>query len=233
MNIRLLEIVLIAAFLAGGTLPLMAEDYEYQYFKQKGNKFVPFSDYIPKVRFHYLTVPHYVEDYYLLYGMKQYYNENTLRKNIEKLKTALNCKFRHPSNALIKPESEEEYLKYRRLMFMHINILILRNYLKIAARYDKQTIVFFNRDFHKEITESLGIAENLYREAIPYWEKAREYAYQASRIKITTDLGYIESERYSIIHGDTDYGKIIQNDIAKIQVKKSRLNALASSAPSK
>lgn len=199
------------------------EDYQYQYFDKEKDKYVPFSDYIPKVRLHYQTVPHYLEDYFLLYGLKQYYNENTLRKNIDRLKKALGSKFRHPSEALVKIETEEEYLKYRRLMFMHINLLIMRNHMRIASRYDKQKVYFYNNAFAKEINESLGIAEKFYKDAIPYWEQARDYAEKASSIKITTDLSYIESERYSIIKGDTDFGKIIDTHIKKIGQKKQQL----------
>ncbi|MDY6970652.1 MAG: hypothetical protein SVR08_18660, partial [Spirochaetota bacterium] len=187
-----------------------AEDYQYQYFNEK-KKYTPFSDYIPKVRLHYKTVPHYLEDYYELYGMKQYYNENSLRMNIARLKTALNCKFRHPSQAIIKIKTKDEYLKYRRLMFMHINILIMRNYLKIASRYDMKKIYFYNLDFAQEISESLDIAEKQYKDALPYWTEIKNYAQSASRIKLTTDLGFIESERYSIITGEVNYGKIIKD----------------------
>ncbi|MDM7974274.1 MAG: hypothetical protein QUT27_14625 [candidate division Zixibacteria bacterium] len=207
---------------------LYAEDYQYQYFSdpKEKNKYTRFSDYIPRVRLHYQTVPHYLEDYYLLYGMKQHYNENSLRKNIERLKTALNCKFRHPSQALVKVESEPEYLKYRNLMFMHINMLIMRNHLSIAARYDKRKILFYNWDYAREINESLGIAEKFYNEAEPYWMKAKEYAQRASNIKITTDLGFIETERKNIMTGDIDFGKIINDYRAGIVSKKLKLNEL-------
>ena len=40
-----------------------------------------------------ITHPHFLEDYYQLYGMKLYYNENSLRRNIRMLKIALNSKF--------------------------------------------------------------------------------------------------------------------------------------------
>ena len=207
---------------------VFAEDYQYQYFNKEKDKYVPFSDYIPKVRLHYFTVPHYLEDFYQLYGMKQYYNENSLRKNIDRLKTALSCRFRHPSQALVAVESEPEYLKYRRLMFMHINILIMRNYMRIASRYDKTKILFYNGPFAKEINESFNIAEGLYKEAIPYWETAKKYARDASEIKITTDLGFIESERFSIINGDLDYGKIINDHLKRLNSKRAQLNNLAS-----
>ncbi|MBN2078212.1 MAG: hypothetical protein JW838_04560 [Spirochaetes bacterium] len=209
-------------------LPLGAEDYEYDYFSKKKNRehYVPFSDYIPRARLHYQTVPHYLEDYYELYGMKQYYNENSLRMNIARLKTALECKFRHPSMALVKVETEEEYLKYRNLMFMHINLLIMRNYLKIAARYDKRQIRFYHWDYAEEISESLDIADTHYREALPYWELAMEHAKKASRIRITTDLGYIETERKKIMTGDIDFGDIISGYLGGIQAKKRKLNEL-------
>jgi hypothetical protein len=204
-----------------------AEDYQYQYFNNEKDKYVPFSDYIPKVRQHYQTVPHYLEDYYELYGMKQYYNENSLRINIKRLKTALSSNFRHPSEAFVKVDSDDEYLKYRRLMFMHINILIARNYMRIASRYDKQRIYFYNAAFSEEIMESLSTAENLYKEARPYWEKARKYALDASAIKITTDLGFIESERFSIINDDLNYGKIIDDHLNRIGKKRLELNRFA------
>ncbi len=204
-----------------------AEDYQYQYFQEK-KKYTPFSDYIPKVRLHYKTVPHYLEDYFELYGMKQYYDENSLRKNIERLKIALKCKFRHPSQALVEITREDEYLKYRKLLFMHINILIMRNYLKTAARYDKRKIYFYNLDFAKEIDESLDIAKKLYTESMPYWLEAKKYAQEASRIKITTDLGFIESERYAIIRDELNYGKIITNHIKNVERKKNILSTAMS-----
>jgi hypothetical protein len=199
-----------------------AEDYQYQYFSEK-NKYVPFSDYIPRIRLHYETVPHYVEDFYRLYGMKLYYNENSLRMNILRLKQALQCNFRHPSQALVKVESADEYTKYRKLMFMHINILIMRSYLKIATRYDLQKIHFHSQPFAKEINESFDTAEKYYKEAIPYWTEARKHAEDASAIKITTKLSNIESERFSIIHNELDYGKIIDDHLRRLDDKRAKL----------
>jgi hypothetical protein len=201
------------------------EDYQYQYFKEEKNLYTPFSDWIPKIRLHYKTVPHYLEDFYEIYCMKQHYNENSLRKNIERLKMALSSKFRHPSEAFVKTESEDEYLKYRNLMFMHINYLIMRNYLTIAARYDKRKILFYNLDFAKEIRESLDTAEKFYKEALPYWSEVKKYAERASEIKITTDLGTIESERYSVVKGETDFEKIIGTYLKRVEDKKKTLDS--------
>lgn len=224
---RILIFLSIVLFISAN---LAGEDYQYQYFSEK-NEYVPFSDYIPKVRMHYYTVPHYLEDYYLLFGMKLYYNENSLRKNIEMLKTGLNCKFRHPSKALVNVETENEYLKYRKLMFMHINIMIMRNYLKIGSRYDKRNIKFYDAEFAKDINDSLDIAKKMYEEAIPYWNEAKRLAEESSRIKITTKLSNIESERFRIITGDLDFNKIINTHMARVDKKQEKLKNFIAATP--
>jgi len=225
---KYISLLLIVILLSAANLS--AEDYQYQYFSEK-DEYVPFSDYIPKVRMHYYTVPHHLEDYYLLFGMKLYYNENSLRKNIEMLKTGLSCKFRHPSQALVKVETEDEYLKYRKLMFMHINIMIMRNYLKIGSRYDKKNIKFYDTTFAKDINDSLDIARKMYEEAIPYWTEAKRLAEESSRIKITTKLSNIESERYKIIHGELDFNKIIKTHITGVDKKQEKLKNFIAATP--
>lgn len=225
---KVFSLMLIVFFMSAANVS--GEDYQYQYFSEK-DEYVPFSDYIPKVRMHYFTVPHYLEDYYLLFGMKLYYNENSLRKNIDMLKTGLNCKFRHPSQALVPVDTEEEYLKYRKLMFMHINLMIMRNYLKIGSRYDKRNIKFYDVTFAKDISDSLVIAEKMYREAIPYWEEAKKHANESSRIKITTKLSNIESERYRIITGDLDFNKIITSHINSVNKKQEKLKNFIAATP--
>lgn len=219
-------LIVSAAAAALTPFPAAAQDYQYQYFakeKDKDGK-VPFSDYNPRSRLHWQTVPHYVEDFYQLYGMKLYYDENSLRENIRNLKLALSTKFRHPSQAIVKVETEAEYEKYKNLILMRINYLMMRDTMKIAARYDKQKIYFYNLDYAKCIDESLDIADSLYAEALPYWNETKKYAEKASQYKITTELSSMESDRYSIIHGDTDFAKIIADDRAKIRKKKGELS---------
>ena len=218
--------LIISSLLILFSLAASAEDYQYQYFNSEKDKYVPFSDYIPRVRMHYKTVPHYVEDYYQLYGMKQYYNENSLRMNIARLKTAMQCRFRHPSEALVEIETEQEYYKYRNLLFMHMNLHILRNYLKIASRYDKQHIRFYHAEFAQDIKNSLDIAEKQYKEAIPYWQAAKKYASKASTVKITTDLSHMESQRFSVITGELDYAVIISKHLSKLTQKRAKLDSL-------
>ena len=219
-------IIFLSALLFAAGLPAHAQMYQYQYYAKEKNtqNKVPFSDFIPKVKLDWYTQPHYLEDYYQLYGLKQYYDENSLRMNVARMEAALSSKFRHPSEALVKIETEEEYKKYQELMYMHINMLIMRDIMKIATRYDKQHIYFYNLDYAQVISDSLDEADKLYAQAIPYWDEAKRRAERASRYKITTDLGYIETERFNIVKGETDFAKIIGQHRERIVKKKQQLS---------
>lgn len=222
---RCSTLILLSALLLLWSADAHAQMYQYQYHakeKNEQNK-VPYSDFIPKVRLDWYTQPHYLEDYYQLYGMKQYYDENSLRANIGKMSAALGSKFRHPSEALVKIQTEEEYSKYKDLLYMHINMLIMRDIMKIATQYDKQHIYFYNLDYAQTISESLDIADKLYDEAVPYWDEARRYAQHATNYKITTELSFMESERFSIVKGETDFRKIIGKHKDSIKKKKQQL----------
>ena len=208
-----------------------AQDYQYQYF-QEAERFLPFSDYIPEIRLHWQTVPHYVEDFYELYGLKlYYYNENALRRNIVILKTALNCRYRHPSNALVKTHSDEEYAKYRKLIAMNINLLIMRCYIKIGSRFDLPRISFHSGAFADEIRESFESADFYYRAALPYWFEAKRLAEEASKIKITTDLSHEESIRFTIVKKQLNYERIINSHISKLGKKLEQLDRVVARHP--
>ncbi|TGK47279.1 hypothetical protein [Leptospira bouyouniensis] len=191
-------------------------DYNYEY--QKNGPYTKFSDWVP-YKLHKWE-PKYLEDFYELYNLKQHYNDNELRKNIYWLKIALNKRFRHPKHALCETKTEQEYYKYRNLMFMHINIQIMRSYMRIASKFDKRHVYFYNLDFAHELKESFGVAESFYKEAIPYWEKAKEYADKANEVPVDLDLGTIETERYEIVTGKLDFGHIIENHLDLLDGKK-------------
>ena len=108
--------------------------------------------------------------------------------------------------------------------------MIMRNYLKVGSKYDKIHVKFHDAAFAKEIIDSLDIAINLYREALPYWDEARKHADSASNIKITTRMSNIESERYLIIRGELDFKKIINNHILSSERKKRELQKYLATA---
>ncbi|BDA78439.1 hypothetical protein LPTSP3_g13690 [Leptospira kobayashii] len=191
-------------------------DYNYEY--EKNGPYTKFSDWVP-YKLHKWD-PKYLEDYYELYNLKQHYNENELRKNIYFLKVALTKRFRHPKHALCETKTEAEYYKYRNLMFMQINLGIMRSYMRIASKFDKRHVYFYNLDFAHELKNSFQIAEGFYKEAIPYWEKAKEYADKANEVPSDLDLGTIETERYEIVKGKLDFGYIIENHLTRLEGKQ-------------
>lgn len=202
-------------------------DYNYEY--EKNGPYTKFSDWVP-YKLHKWD-PKYLEDYYELYNLKQHYNDNELRKNIYFLKVALTKRFRHPKHALCETKTEEGYYKYRNLMFMHINLGIMRSYMRLASKFDKRHLYFYNLDFAHELKNSFGIAEGFYKEAIPYWNRAQEYADRANEVPIDLDLGTIETERYEIVTGKLDFGYIIENHLLRLTGKQKLVNEYLTKYP--
>jgi len=193
-------------------------DIDYNYDYEKNGPYMKFSDWIP-FKLHKWE-PRNLEDFYEMYTLKQHYNVNELRRNIYFLKIGLKKKFRHPQRALCKIESEEEYYKYRNLLFMHLNLRIMRSYLRLGSLYDKRHLYFYNLDFAKDLKESFAMAEGFYKEAIPYWEEARKYADRANEIPFELDLGTLETERYEIVTGKLNYTWIIETHLEKLEKKQ-------------
>ncbi|PNV76690.1 hypothetical protein [Leptospira inadai] len=202
-------------------------DYNYEY--EKNGVYTKFSDWVP-YKLHKWE-PKFLEDYYELYGLKLHYKENELRRNIFFLKAGLNRRFRHPRNALCPVKNEEEYHKYRLLLFMHINLQIMRSYMRIASQFDKRHLYFYNLDFAHELKQSFEVADGFYKEAIPYWENALKYADEASENDSDLDLGTMETERFEIITGKLDFGKIISDHRSRLTKKRETVSAYLTKYP--
>ncbi|PJZ70394.1 hypothetical protein CH373_11940 [Leptospira perolatii] len=202
-------------------------DYNYEY--EKNGPYTKFSDWVP-YKLHKWN-PKFLEDYYELYGLKLHYKENELRRNIFFLKAGLKTRFRHPRNALCLIKNEEEYHKYRNLLFMHMNLQIMRSYMRIASQFDKRHVYFYNLDFAHELKKSFEVADSFYKEASPYWQAAQKYADQASEIDYDLDLGTIESERYEIITGKLDFAKIIADHRSRLDKKREIVQEYLSKYP--
>lgn len=196
-----------------GQVPRFSHNYEYNDLSPR----TKFSEWVP-YRLHKWN-PKFLEDYYQLYGLKLYYGENKLRKNIYLLKTGLRSRFRHPKYALCRVKSEKGYHKYRLLLTMHLNMQIMRSYLRIGSLYDKRHLYFHNLDFAHELKKSFQTAISFYKQAKPYWQKAYKLAMEANEIPIDLDIGTVESERYEISSGKLNYQRIIDNHIFKAERK--------------
>lgn len=202
------------------------------YYYDQSEMYTKFSDWIPK-RLHQWH-PKHVEDFFLLYSLRQHYGEEELRRDIFFLKIALQKRFRHPRNALIPIVNKRQYHKYRLLLFMHINLKIMRSYLRIGSLYDKRHLYFYNLDFADELKESFAIAEGFYKEAYVYWKKARKYAAEATRYKFNIDLPTLENIRYDIVRGEIDYRVFIGHHLNRLKEKQQAVeNCLAKMADDK
>lgn len=204
-------------------------DLNYNYHYNKSGPYTKFSDWVP-YRLHKWE-PKYLEDFYQLYGLKQHYGENELRKGIYFLKIALKKRFRHPRNALCHIRNEKTYFKYRNLMFMHINLRIMRAYMRLASKYDKRHLYFYNLDFAHELKNSFQIADGFYKAAKPYWEKAKKYAFEADRIIEEVNLGTMESERYEIVNDKLNFERIIEDHLLRLDKKRKTVDEFLAKHP--
>jgi hypothetical protein len=217
-----LVLSLLVPSLAQATLRL---DY---YYDQSG-MFTKFSDWVPK-RLHQWQ-PQFVEDFFLLYGLKQMSQQEEVRRNIFFLKIALEKKFRHPREALCLIHNPQEYHKYRLLMHMHLNLQIMRSYLRLGSLFDKRHLYFYNLDFAPELKNSFQVAEGYYRESMQYWKKARELALEASSYNFEIDMPGLESIRADILAGDIDYTVFTGNHLLRLKQKQHEVDAWLAQKP--
>jgi hypothetical protein len=202
-------------------------NYDYEYEKE-GMK-TKFSDWVP-YKLHKFN-PKFLEDFYELYGLKLHYGEEELKKDIYFLKVGLASRFRHPKNALCEIKSEEHYLKYRLLLTMHLNLQIMRAYMRIASLYDKRYLYFQNLDFAFELKNSFKVANGHYKEGLVYWKIAKENAIKANKSKKELDLGTLESEGFEIVQGKLNYEVIIEDHLSNLDKKAKSVDKFLQENP--
>lgn len=187
------------------------------YYYDRTGRWVKFSDWIPNWQKKFQ--PLFLEDYYLLYGLKMGYNVPEIKESIYFLYMALSMRFRHPRDSLCKIRTEEEFHKYRLLMFMEIHLLLTRMYLRLGSLYDKNHLYFHDLDVADDLEVSFLIARTYYNEALRFWKEAVKYAEQASRYIFTLDLGTIESHRHEIVTKKLDFERIIKRHLNRVETK--------------
>lgn len=192
-------------------------ELKLNYYYDRTGRWVKFSDWIPFLQKKFQ--PLFFEDYYRLYGLPIGYNTAEIKENIYFLYAARAVKFRHPRNSLCKIETEEQFHKYRLLMFMQVNLLIMRNYLRLGSLYDKRHLYFHDLDVADDLEVSFLIARTYYKEAEKYWKLARQYAHEADRHRFEIDLPQIESTRFKIVTGELDFRRIIDRHLVRVESK--------------
>lgn len=209
-----------------GSSELRANPWNLRHYERDWQKYgyTKFSDFIAKLKVH--KEYRFVEDYIELYRFPLYYGEKDMLKNIANLNYALTRKFRSPYYALCKIQDEISYHKYRLLLFMHIHVLLTRNFLRIGAHFDKRHVHFHDAGYLDEMKKSFAIAELFYKESFKYWRQARSYAAKAARIPRDIDLGFIESERFDILKGELDLAKMANIYLYRLRQKVKRIEAM-------
>ncbi|MCB1326467.1 MAG: hypothetical protein H7A21_05985 [Spirochaetales bacterium] len=187
------------------------------YYYDRSGQWVKFSDWIPFRQNQY--EPRFLEDFYQLYGLPHHYNVPEVKESIYFLVQSLTHRFRHPRDALCKIETEEQYHKYRLLMHMHINLLIMRMYLRLGSLFDKRHLYFHDLDVADDLEVSFLIARTYYNEARTYWAQAVRYAGQAADYRFELDLPQIETERYQIMTGRLNFDRIIERHLYQVEAK--------------
>lgn len=187
------------------------------YYYDRTGRWVKFSDWIPFQQKKY--VPVHLEDFYNHYGLPHHYKVAEIKESIYFLHMAMQHKFRHPRHALCKIESEPAYHKYRLLMFMQINYLIMRMYLRLGSLYDKRHLYFHDLDFADDLEISFLVARTYYKEAEKYWQKVRNYAGQAGEYRFELNLPRIESRRFQINNGELNFRRYIDRHLYKVEAQ--------------
>lgn len=162
----------------------------------------------------------YLEGFYNLYVENFYQYPHDVNRNIYYLKAALGVPFRNPLYAIAKIKTEDEWEKYRYLMYTHINLKLVDSFLQLAKGLDKQEAYFYNAPWKEYNIKSLNEAEMYYLEAKKHWVDAMEWSSLASDERFMflfiEDIQQFEDESYLIQSGELDYNKIINKHLNRL-----------------
>ena len=159
---------------------------------------------------------YYAEEFYL-YALNLYHTNPNLERNIRFMQWALRAPFDNQVRSLALIENEQDFRRYKALFRMHVNLLIIDSYLKLATRFDKQHVYYFNLWYAEELRESFTFARYFYQISLNYWDEAKKHAASAEGIPGRIDIDYWEDEQYLIQTGELDYGAIIEEHLQKLE----------------
>ncbi|MDA3809675.1 MAG: hypothetical protein PF518_05015 [Spirochaetaceae bacterium] len=162
----------------------------------------------------------YAEQFYELYHSHFYQNPDDSLENIHYLGMALRSDFANPLNALAKINNEKEWEKYRYLFYMHVNLRLIDSYIKLAVKFDRQQVYFYNAPWKDLNIDSLKKARECYVYAKNFWEDALDWSEKASDRKFSwmtiEDIQYWEDENYRIQEGELNYGSTLDKQLERV-----------------
>ncbi len=170
----------------------------------------------------------YKEQYYKLYHEKFYHYPEDDTENMWYLEQALKVPFANPLYALAKINTTTDWERYRNLFMMHVNLKLVYMSLQLGAKYDKRVAYFYNYPWKQENLDSLKIAESVYKSAFGYWDEARKWSTQAWDLRSVhlPEIQEWEDENTRMETGELDYGRIINQQLARVAKVRADFEAM-------
>ena len=169
----------------------------------------------------------YAEQFYKLYHEHLLRYPERILENIVWLEQALKSDFCNPLYALAAVDIKEKYPRYKYLFSMHVNLLIVKEYRKIADKFTKHEAYFYNYPWKDQNIDSLDLAEEFLKMAYFYWDESVRYSNLINgESYFFTELQNWEDENYRIQNGELDYKFILDRDLQKIRDVRAAFEAM-------
>lgn len=168
---------------------------------------------------------YYAEQWYVIFNTQMKKKPENYKKNIFFLQKALKYPFGNPKYSLTKIETKEQWMKYKLLFKMHVNLLLVKQNLHLGDLFDTRNLYFFKTPEKNEIILNLEKAKKLYELAINYYNEALKYHKNLENyksVKLESDgITNWENEYHKISLKEFDYYDIIKKELMRIDEAKA------------
>ncbi len=172
----------------------------------------------------------YAEEWYKLYHTHLHRYPADELDNLIFLERALEAPFSNALYALAPIQNENEWAYYQRLFKLHVNLQIVRTYMTLAMKYDREKVYFYNAPWRDANLRSLLIAEEYYNRALFFWAATQPWIEELNSpsfrwIHIPA-LNNWKQELTKINNGDLDFEKIIARHLNTLQEHRAFFESL-------
>lgn len=170
----------------------------------------------------------YREQHYRMFRMHLYQYPELITENIYRLEQALGADFANPLYALAVIRNEREWERYRALFTMHLNLLLVEQYLLWGSKYNKFEAYFFNAPWRRQNLESLERAEELFEYALVYWDEAKRWSETADQLRWIhlPEIQFWSDQSHRIETGDLDYEFLIGRHLTRLRAVRAEFEAM-------
>ncbi|WKC58325.1 hypothetical protein [Borrelia sp. P9F1] len=170
----------------------------------------------------------YAEQWYVIFNTQMKKRPQNFKRNIFFLKNALEFPFGNPQYSLAKVETREEWDKYKLLFRMHVNLLLVKQYLYLGDLFDTRYAHFYKTPKKDGILENLNKATNFYKIATSFYKEALTFHKKLKKYKSITiqsdGITNWEDEYHRIETNELNYYDIIEKELARIEKTKKIFN---------